>query len=74
MKSFGSAVVSSEVSAMAWERVVGAHPERADELTLLWDEIRRAMSFVLTDPETYAELMRRVRARNLEMERELELI
>ena len=74
MKSFGSAVVSSEVSAMAWERVIRAHPERGDELTLLRSEIRHAMSFVLNDPECYGELMRRVRVRNLEIEREMEVI
>jgi hypothetical protein len=69
MKSYIlSAVLFDEASHMAWEAVTKAHPERADEITLLSDEIRRAMAFILKDPKCYSELLRRVRASNREME------
>jgi hypothetical protein len=59
---------------MAWERLIHIHPERADELHLLWAEIRDAAAFILRDPECYGELMRRVRQRNVELEKEIQMV
>lgn len=56
-----SQAVTAELTAMTWETIMHNHPDRRDEIHSLWHELEETARRILADPDSYRELMRRVR-------------